>query len=287
MEVAFFQDDGVQLAGDIFLPDREPVASVAVCPGFRGTRRGGSSAVLAERLASGLGWAVLLFDYTGFGTSGGRRGRFDPEQQVQDIRAAVSYLLHRHPGRPVSLYGNSFGAGMATAAAARDPRVASLFSLCAFSSGAELVRDGRPHWQLVEFHEALENDRLARADSGISRDVDPDWIMARDPEAAAYIARLAAAGKADRTMMHVADAERLTAFRPIAEAHRLRGRPTRFAHCERDFFLPAWHSQALAGAAAGELVLFKGYGHYAIYEGEPQEVLFRDALDFYRRVIAL
>jgi pimeloyl-ACP methyl ester carboxylesterase len=285
VDVRFFQDDGVQLAGELVLPEAEPSGTIAVCNGFRATRSGGASATLAARLAQGLGWAVLLFDYMGFGGSAGPRGRFDPEQQVHDIRAAVSFLLHRFPGRPVSLYGNSFGAGMATAAAARDPRVTSLFSLCAFSTGAALIADGRAHWQLVEFNEALEKDRLARGAGGASADVDPDWIMVRDPEAAAYIARLAAAGKADRTPMHVVDAERLVRFQPIADAHRLCGRPTRFAHCERDFFVPAWHSRALAKAAAGELVVFEGYGHYAIYAGEPQEVLLRDAIDFYRRAV--
>jgi pimeloyl-ACP methyl ester carboxylesterase len=284
-DVAFFQGDGVQLAGELVLPDAEPSGTLAICNGFRATRSGGASATLAERLAHGLGWAVLLFDYSGFGGSDGPRGSFDPEQQVHDISAAVSFLLQRCPGRPVSIYGNSFGAGMATAAAARDPRVASLFSLCAFSSGAALIADGRTHWQLVEFNEALENDRLARGAGGESAEVDPDWIMVRDPEAAAYIARLAAAGKADRTPMHVVDADRLARFQPITDAHRLRGRPTRFAHCERDYFVPAWHSRALADAAAGELVVFKGYGHYAIYAGEPQEVLFRDAVDFYRRAV--
>lgn len=85
--------------------------------------------------------------------------------------------------------------------------------------------------------------------------------------------------------MCVADADRLPAFTPIADAHRLRGRPSRFVHCERDFFIPAWHSQVLAAAAGGENIVLEGYGHYAIYDGEPQEVLLKDALDFYRRAV--
>jgi pimeloyl-ACP methyl ester carboxylesterase len=286
VEVAFFQDDGIRLAGDLVLPEAEPAGAVVVCSGFRGTRRGGSAPVLAHRLAGGLRWAVLLFDYTGFGTSDGPRGRFDPEVQVADIRSAVSYLVQRYPGRPVSIYGNSFGAGMATVAAARDKRVASLFSLCAFSDGAALMAGGRQYWQTVEQKEALERDRTARVTDGRSSAVDPDWIMARDPEAAAYIARLAASGNADRTSMTVGDAEPLAGVRPVADAIRLRGRPARFAHCGRDHFIPAWHSRALAEAAGGELVVFAGYGHYAIYEGEPQEVLLADALDFYRRSVS-
>jgi pimeloyl-ACP methyl ester carboxylesterase len=277
--VVFHQDDGLRLEGELVLPAGEPKGAVAVVQGFRGTRRGGAAPQLAARLAADLGWAVLLFDFTGFGGSEGPRGRFDPESEVADVRAAVAYLRTRYPGRAVSLYGNSFGAAMATVAAARDPAVAALFSLCAFSSGARLLAEQRQHWQYVEFQEALAADRLQRVSSGRSTAVEPDWIMVRDPEAASYIASL---GGADRTPMTIADAERLATFEPIADAGRLRGRPSLFVHCEKDYFIPAWHSPALARASGGEAVILAGYGHYAIYDGEAQEVLFRRAVDFYR-----
>jgi pimeloyl-ACP methyl ester carboxylesterase len=260
--VSLSQDDGLRLAADLVLPNGEPKGSVILCSGFRGTRMGGSSLYVAERFAQELGWAALLIDYTGFGDSGGPRGRFDPEQQVRDIRSAASYLLGTFDGRPVSIYGNSFGAGMATVAAARDRRLASLFSLCAFSSGAALMKDQRPHWQMVEFEEALERDSLARVVSGKSALVDPDIVMVRDREATAYIANLAAAGKADRSHMHLVDAERLHRFRPLDEAAALRGRPAFFVHCERDYFMPAWHSRALAEEAQAPW-RFLPYGHYA------------------------
>lgn len=281
--VGFHQDDGLRLEGELFLPGAAPSGSLAICAGFRGTRRGGAAAPLAERLAEELGWAVLLFDYSGFGGSQGRRGRFDPEQQVADVRSAVAYLRARFRHRPVSLYGNSFGAGMATVAAARESAVASLFSLCAFSSGAALMADQRPLWQLQAFEDALAADRLARAASGESGQVDPDWIMVRDPEATAYMATLGAA--ADRTPMTVADAERLCSFVPVAEASRLRGRPALFAHCERDNFVPAWHSRALAEAAGAQVLVLPGLGHYDVYRGEPQEALLRLALEFYRLAV--
>jgi len=281
--VSFFQDDGLRLQGDMFWPDTSPTGAAIVCVGFRGTRTGGAAPSLAARINRDLGWAVLLFDYTGFGGSEGPRGRFDPEQQVHDIRAAVSFVRGQLPRIPISIYGNSFGAAMATVAAARDARVAALFSLSAFSSGAALMRDQRPAWQLAEFYRAIEADRLSRAVTGLLAPAEPDWIMVRDPEAAAYIAAQARAGKVDRSMMTVADAERLASFEPIADAHRLRSRPTMFVHCELDFFIPARHSEALARKARGEFVLLRGYGHYAIYSGEPQELLYSRAIDFFRR----
>jgi pimeloyl-ACP methyl ester carboxylesterase len=283
-EVRFFQDDGLRLAADLVLPAGDPRGAAVLCAGFRGTRRGGSAMAVGERLAAELGWAALLLDYTGFGASEGPRGRFDPERQVSDIRAAAAYLAARFRNRPVSLYGNSFGAGMAASAAARDPNIASLFSLCAFSDGAALLADGRPHHERVAFAEALEADRLEHAATGVSREVHPDGVLVRDPEAAAYIARLAAGGQADRTPMRLADAARLAAFSPIADAPRLAGRPALFAHGEHDGFIPAWHSRALAEAAGARCLLLP-YGHYAVYEGEARERLLRHAVGFYRAAL--
>ena len=279
----FYQDDGLRLEGDLFLPAGRALGAVAVVPGFRGTRLSASAPVLAERLAAELGWAVLLFDFSGFGGSEGVRGRFDPEAQVSDIRAAVAFLQVSYPGAPVNLYGNSFGAAMATVAAARDPAISALFALCAFSDGERLMADQRQHWQLVEFHEALARDRLERVVEGRSREVDPDWIMARDPEAAAYIKAIG--GAADRSQLDAATAGRLAAFRPLVDAPRLRGRPALFVHCELDGFIPAWHSTALAAEAGGRALILPGWGHYAIYDGEPREVLFRTVVEFYRLAV--
>jgi uncharacterized protein len=284
-EVSFYQDDGLRLAADAVLPDGVPAGGVVICPGFRGGRRGGSGMAVAERLAADLGWVALLLDYSGFGGSEGPRGRFDPERQVADIRAAVAYLRVRLAGGPVAVYGNSFGAGMASVAAARDPAVACLFSLCAFSSGRALMAEQRPWWQLVEFTEALDRDRLERVAIGRSREVDADFVMPRDPEAAAYKAKLVAAGRFDESPMPLADAQRLVDFEPLRDAARLRGRPALFVHCERDHWIPARHSQSLAEAAGARCLLLP-YGHYDIYEGAPQELLLRTAVDFYRGALS-
>jgi fermentation-respiration switch protein FrsA (DUF1100 family) len=85
--------------------------------------------------------------------------------------------------------------------------------------------------------------------------------------------------------MDVATADRLAAFCPLVDAPRLRGRPALFVHCELDHFIPAWHSTALAAAAGGRSLILRGYGHYAIYDGEPREVLYRNAVEFYRLAV--
>jgi pimeloyl-ACP methyl ester carboxylesterase len=284
-EVAFSQDDGLRIAADLVLPRDEPKAAVVMCPGFRGGRRGGAALSVADRLAGELGWAALLVDYSGFGGSEGPPGRFDPERQVHDVLAAVAYLRVRFDGRPVTIFGNSFGAGIAAVATARDASVACLFSLCAFSSGRALTAENRPWWGRIEWRESLERDRLERVVSGASRQVDPDTVIVRDREAERYMARLLATGQARKSLMALSDAQRLVDFEPIAEAPRLRGRRVLFVHCERDNFIPAWHSRAMAEAAAAPCRLLP-YGHYEVYDGEPREVLLRTAVDFYRAALS-
>jgi fermentation-respiration switch protein FrsA (DUF1100 family) len=67
-----------------------------------------------------LGFAILAYDYRGYGTS---EGRPSERASYQDIDAAYEYLT-RHLGLPahrIILYGRSVGAGPAVDLAARQP----------------------------------------------------------------------------------------------------------------------------------------------------------------------
>jgi len=57
------------------------------------------------------GYAVLAFDYRGFGESEGERGRLVPAEQMTDIRNAVTYMqtLGEVDPERIGLWGTSFG----------------------------------------------------------------------------------------------------------------------------------------------------------------------------------
>jgi pimeloyl-ACP methyl ester carboxylesterase len=227
---------------------------------------------IAAGLAERLDVAVLTFDYSGFGTSEGPRCRLDPQREVRDVRAAISWMCATFPAAAdcVGLYGTSFGGAISTVAAATDDRVKALVSVSPFASGKRWMRDLRPHWQWLEFVEGIEADRLERVKPGAtSRRVDPDWIMPRDPEAAAYNAMLLREFPERRSELDVVSGELIVDFEPIEYSDRLRDTPTLYMHCVRDLLIPVSHAEELARRAGAQLVTFNGIGHYDVYDGQP------------------
>lgn len=89
--------------------DREPAEAVLVChphPQHGGTMHN----KVVHRIARGLratGAVVLRFNYRGVNLSEGQYDHGNGE--VEDARAALSWLLSRYPSLPYSLAGFSFG----------------------------------------------------------------------------------------------------------------------------------------------------------------------------------
>jgi len=100
--------------------ERPPV--VVMGHGFAGTRDVGLPH-FAERFARD-GLAAFVFDYRGFGASGGSpRQLVDPARQLEDWRAAVAAVRAADDldGERVAVWGSSLGAGHALVTAADDP----------------------------------------------------------------------------------------------------------------------------------------------------------------------
>ena len=121
-----FDADGVQLVGDLHLPDGDAgggLPGLVLTGPFTGVKEQ-VVGTYARRLAA-AGFAALALDHRGFGESGGRRGHEDPEGKLADLRAAVG-LLAAHPAVDadrIGLLGVCLGGGYAVRAAAFDPRV--------------------------------------------------------------------------------------------------------------------------------------------------------------------
>lgn len=101
-----------------------PPPAVVMGGGFAGTREVGL-APFAERFAA-AGVAALVFDYRGFGASGGaERQLVDPWRQIEDWHAMLAALRARDDvdGARVALWGTSLGGGHVLIAGAEDGRV--------------------------------------------------------------------------------------------------------------------------------------------------------------------
>lgn len=125
---------GNRLAALLYRPCRAyPSASAAcrggplviVCHGFTGSKEGGGRAAeMAQRLG-GLGYACLLFDFSGCGESEGRWADISLTGHMEDLRCVVQWS--REAGfAPIILNGRSFGGTTVICYAARDREIAGV-----------------------------------------------------------------------------------------------------------------------------------------------------------------
>src|ERR687886_214175 len=106
--VTFYSDE-IELIGYLFTPDDlragERRSAVLVCHGF-GASQDRVLPEVAVHLAE-QGYVAMTLDYRGFGESQGPRWRKIPQEQVRDIRNALTFLQTRDSVDPeaIGLWG--------------------------------------------------------------------------------------------------------------------------------------------------------------------------------------
>jgi alpha-beta hydrolase superfamily lysophospholipase len=164
-----FFSDGQRLDGDLWHPPSSACSAVVIaCSGYLGLK-GLQPARFARALVP-HGYACLSFDYRGFGFSDGERGRLLPNEQVEDIRAAVDYLCSREDTRavPLVLLGWGLGGALVIAEAADDQRVAAVMALNAIADGYRTTRALHDDTSWAQLMARLEQDRVDRLRHGRS-----------------------------------------------------------------------------------------------------------------------
>jgi uncharacterized protein len=124
--VTFTTDDGIELEGELRMPDETPRGSAVICHAH--PRHGGSKDhpvlwAIRNELAGKRGLATLGFNFRAtMGSAGEHGGGHD---EVQDVRPAIRTVRERADG-PTLVVGWSFGANVALREAFDDDRVAAL-----------------------------------------------------------------------------------------------------------------------------------------------------------------
>jgi fermentation-respiration switch protein FrsA (DUF1100 family) len=154
-EVTFTTSDGLELGGWFFPAGGTDGRAVLVFNGNAGNRS--HRVPLAEALRE-RGWAVLLYDYRGYG---GNPGSPSEQGLAEDASAAVSWLADRHDvdADRIAYFGESLGAGVAAGLAAERPP-AALVLRSPFTSLADV---GRVHYPFLPVG-ALLRDRFPVVD---------------------------------------------------------------------------------------------------------------------------
>ncbi|MDP6342886.1 MAG: alpha/beta fold hydrolase [Alphaproteobacteria bacterium] len=282
-----FYSEGVGIVGDWYPAEGGHNPVVVLCHGFTGVK-GMVMPEVAERLAAN-GYHALAFDYRYFGESGGEpRGRINPYEQVQDIRAAITYAQSRaevDPGR-LALWGTSFGGGNAVRAAAFDRRVGCVVANIAVMRGKRWLRGLRGPEQWNQLLDRIEEHRKDRVLTGETVDVNPFEIMPVDEQTVPFIREhWADVPNLPRTIT-LDTVEAVLEHDPQSVIHRLSPRPLLMLAVERDQIVPN-EETVEAFAAAGEpkklVWLPRHLSHWGAYVGEGFELVMAETLSWLGR----
>ncbi|MFO7899409.1 MAG: alpha/beta fold hydrolase [Planctomycetota bacterium] len=146
--VTFSSGDGTTLSG-WFFPVDDPKGTIVHC---HGNAQNMTSHWEFARFLPERGFNLLVFDYRGYGESGGSPGR---QGTIADARAAVEYALGRDDvdARRVGMFGQSIGGAIAIVVAAGDDRIRAVVIDSAFTSyraeAAHTLRRNPVTWLLA------------------------------------------------------------------------------------------------------------------------------------------
>jgi pimeloyl-ACP methyl ester carboxylesterase len=231
-----FFSNGLRLDADLHLPDDDaagaPYPVVIACSGYQGQK-----VIHPQRFARALnplGYAVLAFDYRGFGLSEGERGRLVPQEWAEDIRAGIDRLgavgdvdLAR-----LALAGWGLGGGVVVAEAAEDPRVRAVACLNGIGDGTRSTRAMHDEASWSSLLRRIEADRARRTTTGRSEITDP-WDIVRldlDGRTDGYVEEQLYRAPGFGTGVTLESAEYLLRFAPERMVARLAPRPLLIVH---------------------------------------------------------
>lgn len=248
-----FESDGIRLDGLLHTgaASGPRLPAVVLCSGFQGLKELIPAKLWAPLTAAGL--ACFSFDYRGFGTSDGERGRVIPGEQVRDVRHAIDILQEQPEVDParIALVGWGLGGGIAVQAAADDPRVCAVACLNGIGDGGRAVRalasDG--HWRSMQ--ERIAADRTARTRGEPSGRVSPwdvvplDAITRRAVDEDMYANHMRFA--ADDVSLESAEA--YYAFQPEHVVDRISPRPLLLVHGALNALHPVEEARSLFARA--------------------------------------
>jgi hypothetical protein len=271
-KVDFFTGSGIRLAGVLDTPaDAANVPAVVLCHG-----PGGVKEQLMPQISTFLcqaGYAVLRFDYRGWGESEGARGRLVPAEQVEDIRSAVAFL-GQQPGvddRRVGVIGLAIGGSNALYAAAFDNGIKCVAVVSAIGDLGRWLRGRRPYWDWLKFRERLAGDRRQRAISGKPEMVEEIDFLIPDPEGMAKYREIANRQPELLKDMRFSleSVEALTEFQPFMVVDRIAPRGILLICAGEDLTVPVSESEDIYRRAGTprKLVVMEGAAHGELYRG--------------------
>ncbi len=181
----FFYSDGCKLDGKMYLPDdyKEGEKRPCIIPnsGYTGLNK-----IYPALFARGLtkaGYVCLGFDYRGFESSEGKVGYVTLENEVKDIKNAITFAQVQPEVNPeqIGLIGWGMGGPIVTKVTAEDQRVKCVASLNGWYDGERWMSTVYSYVDWMNMKKLMEEDRVRRVVEGESKYDDAYVFYPLDP----------------------------------------------------------------------------------------------------------
>lgn len=288
--VEFFSH-GHRVVGLLRCPDEGagPFPTIVQGPGWLGLA-GAKTYEPWHKAFVEAGYAVLVFDYRGYGDSEGERAWILPDRMVEDLINAITYVTSRPDldKDRIGAYGiGGIGGGNAIIAAALDERIRCVAVQSVVADGKDWLRRMRREYEWIDFVARVAGDAKTWVTTGVSELVDPRAeIMVSTPERQAYT------NKKDVDAMiepefHLQSAAALMRYRPLDHVARLSPRALLLTCVEDDAVTPEDHALRLYEAAGPpkRLIRQTGTTHYRSYT-DNYRVLAGEIVGWYDRYLS-
>ncbi|MQA12281.1 MAG: alpha/beta fold hydrolase [Pseudonocardiaceae bacterium] len=137
-KLEFTGSRGASLAARLELPNGTPRAFALFAHCFTCSKDVFAAGRISRAL-TGFGIAVLRFDFTGLGQSGGDFGHTDFSSNIEDLVRAADYL-REHYVAPTLLIGHSLGGAAVLAATSRIPETRAVATIAAPADPGHIVK---------------------------------------------------------------------------------------------------------------------------------------------------
>jgi pimeloyl-ACP methyl ester carboxylesterase len=211
------------------------------------------------------GFVCLGIDFRGYGASEGLRGRVTPQDEVEDTRAAISFLetVPEVDATRIGLFGWAQGGSIAIVAAADDARVGAVAAINSQGDTGRVTRllHSDASWKALQTK--IAEDRRRRAVSGVSLLVDPFEILPLDLATDRIVREKLYQLPNYGTDVSLETAEAMLRFRAEDVVGRLAPRPLLLIHGGANMLHRPDESQRLFELAGEpkELVILEGKQH--------------------------
>ena len=288
MRSVSFYSDGEVIYGHLYMPERTSprngFPAVVLCNGFAAVKE-----MLVPRFAEGFsqnGYAVLTFDYRGFGESDGKP-RIIWSNQVRDVRSAVTFMQSVDGVNPdsIALWGTALGGANAVMAAARDRRVKCVVVQVTFGDGERVLFRGKGDDEIFRLRTSIEQFWMKEVLTGQTLYMGMNRFF-NDEASKAFFDANVDRYDALKVKLPFATFRELMSLKPEHHIPEV-SQPILIVAAENDSVNPKTESERLFARAGGPRSLFviPGVDHFDIYQGDAFGQAFSEELRWFGRYL--